>query len=402
MPTERRLAAILAADVVGYSRLMGVDEVGTLQAVKAMRGAVLEPLIGGHRGRIVKTTGDGFLVEFASVVDAVSCAVAIQRQLDLFPARATASGALTLRIGVNIGDIIIDGADIFGDGVNVASRLESICEPGGVTVSRAVHEQIRDKLAFPFVDLGERMVKNIARPVQVFELSSEAIAGRPMRQEREAERDVMAPPRSPIRPVPAQPAPPPVPQSALPPPLRSAEPEADDDEGDEVSPRSTLKVWRRRLILIAVAVFVLSRIGPVRHAVYQFVAWVETKRADSVPAKPVPAKPAPANPTATRPASLSPPPAAPSQGANPPAANPPAVNPVAPNPPVANPAPASQPPVTPSAGSEAPPSQAPGKPGQLAPLPPPILVPSTPGNPPDTAEAPDKPLAPPIELHPQD
>src|SRR5882757_8758663 len=159
---------------------MGADEMGTLRALKAMRGDVLDPTIAAHRGRIVKTTGDGMLVEFASVVDAVSCAVAIQRGLRRAGAQAAPGGSLTLRIGVNIGDIIIDGEDIFGDGVNLASRLETICEPGGITVSRAVHEQVRDKLAFPFVDLGEKLVKNIARPVQVFGLGANAIAGRPM------------------------------------------------------------------------------------------------------------------------------------------------------------------------------------------------------------------------------
>src|SRR5580700_6170110 len=137
LPAERRLAAILAADVVGYSRLMGQDEIGALRALKAMRGDVLDPLIASRRGRIVKTTGDGVLAEFSSVVDAVICAVAVQREMLLLPARLPSRTALTLRIGVNIGDIIIDGEDIFGDGVNLAARLESICEPGGGTISRA-------------------------------------------------------------------------------------------------------------------------------------------------------------------------------------------------------------------------------------------------------------------------
>ena len=182
VPTERRLAAILAADVVGYSRLMGADEIGTLRALKSLRRDLLDPAISGHRGRIVKTTGDGLLVEFASVVDAVVCAAAIQHDLASWPALGRTEDRLTLRIGVNIGDIIIDGADIFGDGVNLASRLEAICEPGGVTFSRAVHEQVRDKLAFPFTDLGEHNVKNIARPVQVFGIGADAIGamGRPV------------------------------------------------------------------------------------------------------------------------------------------------------------------------------------------------------------------------------
>src|SRR5271170_4240752 len=136
-PVERRLAAILAADVAGYSRLMGVDEVGTLRALKAHRKELVDPAITLHRGRIVKTTGDGMLVEFASVIDAVGCAVAVQRAMVSRNAGVAVDGRIIFRIGINVGDIIIDGDDIFGDGVNVAARLETLCEPGGLCISRS-------------------------------------------------------------------------------------------------------------------------------------------------------------------------------------------------------------------------------------------------------------------------
>ena len=164
---ERRLAAILAADVAGYSRLMGADEEGTLAALKAIRRELADPRIKEHRGRIVKTTGDGLLLEFASVVDAVRCAVEVQREMaerntDVLPDRR-----IELRMGINVGDIIGDGRDIYGDGVNVAARLEALAEPGGICVSRVVRDQVRDKLSFSFEDLGEHQVKNIARPIRV-------------------------------------------------------------------------------------------------------------------------------------------------------------------------------------------------------------------------------------------
>src|SRR6516164_4483852 len=134
---ERRLAAILAADIAGYSRLMGADEVGTLAALKAHRREIVDPAIAAHRGRIVKTTGDGILVEFASAVDAVTCAVAVQDKMT----NQTAEGPrIQFRVGINVGDIIIDGDDIFGDGVNVAARLEGIAEPGGICVSAAAYD----------------------------------------------------------------------------------------------------------------------------------------------------------------------------------------------------------------------------------------------------------------------
>jgi class 3 adenylate cyclase len=174
--TERRLAAILAADVVGYSRLMGKNEEGTLFALKAVRREVTDPKIDEHRGRIVKTTGDGLLVEFASIVDAVRCAVAIQREMKWRCELTPAEDPIVLRIGINLGDIIIDEADIFGDGVNVAARLEGLADPGGICVSRIVRDPVRDKLGFGFEDLGQRQVKNIARPVHVFRIPLDAHA----------------------------------------------------------------------------------------------------------------------------------------------------------------------------------------------------------------------------------
>jgi TolB-like protein/class 3 adenylate cyclase len=165
---ERRLAAILAADVAGYSRLMGADEEGTLAALKVIRRELSDPKIAEHRGRIVKTTGDGLLVEFASVVDAMRCAVDMQRAMAERNAILPANKRIEFRAGINLGDIIIDGGDIFGDGVNVAARLEALAEPGGICVSRVVHDQVRDKLDIAFNDLGEQQVKNIARPVHVF------------------------------------------------------------------------------------------------------------------------------------------------------------------------------------------------------------------------------------------
>src|SRR5712691_8046235 len=164
---ERRLAAILAADVVGYSRLMGANEEATLAELKRHRRELVDPKITEHRGRIVKTTGDGILVEFASVVDAVRCAVDIQREMADRNAGVPAERRIEFRIGLNVGDIIIDDKDIYGDGVNIAARLEALAEPGGICASRVVRDQVRDKLAFAFEDMGEQQVKNIARPVRV-------------------------------------------------------------------------------------------------------------------------------------------------------------------------------------------------------------------------------------------
>jgi class 3 adenylate cyclase/pimeloyl-ACP methyl ester carboxylesterase len=176
---QRRLAAILAADVAGYSRLMGADEVGTLARLKAHRRELVDPQLATHRGRMVKTTGDGALVEFASVVDAVACAVAIQRGMGARNASLPEDKRIVFRIGINLGDIIIDGDDIFGDGVNIAARLEALCEPGGLCISRAANDQIRDKLSLAFADLGEQTVKNISRAVGVFGLGSKDIEALP-------------------------------------------------------------------------------------------------------------------------------------------------------------------------------------------------------------------------------
>src|SRR6266850_2930833 len=169
-PVERRLAAILAADVAGYSRRIGEDEEGTLAALKAIRRELGDPKIKEHRGRIVKTTGDGLLVEFASVVDAVRCAVDVQREMAERNAGVPADNRIEFRMGINLGDIIIDEGDIFGDGVNVAARLETLAEPGGICVSRVVRDQVRDKLDLSFEDRGEQQVKNIARPVHVYRI----------------------------------------------------------------------------------------------------------------------------------------------------------------------------------------------------------------------------------------
>jgi adenylate cyclase len=169
IPVQRRLAAILAADIAGYSRLMGADEVGTLAALKAHRREIIDPAIAQHHGRIVKTTGDGMLVEFASAVDAVACAVAIQEKM----ADQTGEGPrIQFRVGINIGDIIIDGDDIFGDGVNLAARVENECEPGGVWLSDDAYRQVRGKTSLAFDDLGERSLKNIDRPVRLYAVRS--------------------------------------------------------------------------------------------------------------------------------------------------------------------------------------------------------------------------------------
>jgi class 3 adenylate cyclase/pimeloyl-ACP methyl ester carboxylesterase len=176
---ERRLAAILAADVAGYSRLMGSDEVATVQALKAHRRELVDPNIARHHGRIVKTTGDGMLVEFASIVDAVGCAVSIQRGMVDRNKSVSDERQIVFRIGINVGDIIIDGDDIFGDGVNVAARLEALCEPGGLCISRGANEQIRDKLSLAFADQGEQTLKNIARSIGVFGLTAQDIAALP-------------------------------------------------------------------------------------------------------------------------------------------------------------------------------------------------------------------------------
>ena len=165
---ERRLAAILAADVVGYSRLMSLDEEGTLVALKAYRREVIDPKIAQHRGRIVKTTGDGALAEFASAVDATRCAIDIQGAMAERNVSVPAERRVELRIGVNVGDIIIENGDIFGDGVNIAARLESIAEPSGISISEDAWRQVQGKVTANFVDTGVQSLKNIARPVRVY------------------------------------------------------------------------------------------------------------------------------------------------------------------------------------------------------------------------------------------
>src|SRR5690349_12487688 len=170
----RRLAAILAADVAGYSRLMGRDERGTLERLKAHRREVVEPLVAEYRGRVVNWAGDGALCEFPSVVEAVACAVAIQEGVAGREPDRPAAERLRFRIGVNVGDVIAEGGDIYGDGVNVAARLQALAEPGGVCVSGKVREEVRGKLDLGFEDLGERPLKNIARPVRAWRVAGAA------------------------------------------------------------------------------------------------------------------------------------------------------------------------------------------------------------------------------------
>ena len=185
MTVTRRLAAIVAADVAGYSRLMRADEEGTLERLKALRRELLDPTIAEHRGRIVgsgpgtKTTGDGMLVEFASVVDAVRCAVAVQQAMPERDTGVAADDRIELRIGINLGDVIVEGDDLYGDGVNIAARLEALAEPGGICISRVVREQVRDKVPYSFEDMGEQSVKNIARPVRAYAMSPAALASLP-------------------------------------------------------------------------------------------------------------------------------------------------------------------------------------------------------------------------------
>ena len=165
---QRRLAAILSADVVGYSRLMGIDEAGTLARLKAMRRDFFDPLIAAHSGRIFKLMGDGALVEFASAVDAVTCAIEVQKQVQEHNTGSPEDSRIQFRIGINVGDIIVDGDDIYGDGVNVAARIQALADPGGIYISRGAAEQVRDKVPIKIETRGEQTVKNIARPIEVF------------------------------------------------------------------------------------------------------------------------------------------------------------------------------------------------------------------------------------------
>ena len=168
MGVERRFAAVLAADVVGYSRMMGVDELGTLTILNEYRLELIEPLIAACKGHIVKTTGDGALVEFANALDAVTCAMAVQSKMR--ERQNNVAQLITFRIGINVGDIIVHGGDIFGNCVIVAARIENECEPGGVYLSNSAFEQVRGKVSFSFDDLGERSLKNIDQPVRLFAL----------------------------------------------------------------------------------------------------------------------------------------------------------------------------------------------------------------------------------------
>jgi adenylate cyclase len=171
---ERRLAAIMAADVAGYSRLMGVDEEDTLRRLNAHRGQLVDPKVIEHGGRIVKTTGDGLLVP--SVVNAVRCAAEIQRAMVDRNSEMTEDRRITFRVGINLGDIIVEDDDIFGDGVNIAARLEALAEPGGICISGTVYDHIGDRLPYAFDDMGEQSVKNIARPVRAFAMSAAVVA----------------------------------------------------------------------------------------------------------------------------------------------------------------------------------------------------------------------------------
>src|SRR5438128_7216093 len=193
MSQTRRLAAILAADVAGYSRLMGADEEGTLERLKALRRELVDSKIAEHHGRIVKTTGDGLLVEFASVVDAVRCAVAVQQAMPERNTGVAADNRIELRIGINLGDVIVEGDDLYGDGVNIAARIEALADAGGVFVSNTVHDHVRDRLPFVFEDLGEQQVKNIARPVRVYRV-------------RDAAAKSPTAPASPVLPLPDKPS----------------------------------------------------------------------------------------------------------------------------------------------------------------------------------------------------
>lgn len=166
--TQRRLVAILVADIVGYSRLMQLDEAGTLAALKSRRSEILQPVVATHRGRIFKLMGDGVLVEFASAVDAVDCAVDLQERMAGANATIARDRWIVLRIGINLGDVIVEGGDLYGDGINVAARLEALAEPGGICISDDAHRQVRDKLNFAFEDIGEHHLKNIARALRVF------------------------------------------------------------------------------------------------------------------------------------------------------------------------------------------------------------------------------------------
>jgi adenylate cyclase len=168
---QRRLAAVVAADIAGYSRLTGADEEGTLERLRTLRRELIDPAVIEHHGRIVKTTGDGFLIEFASVVDAVRCAIAVQRGMARRNTEVSVEKRILFRVGINLSDVVAEGDDLLGDGVNVAARLEGIAEPGGICLSRAAYDQTRGKIDLAVKDLGEQRLKNIAEPIQVYSVS---------------------------------------------------------------------------------------------------------------------------------------------------------------------------------------------------------------------------------------
>src|SRR5437764_12774296 len=186
---ERRLTAIVAADVVGYSRLMGANEAGTLAALKALQTDFIDGKIAQHHGRIVKQTGDGMLVEFPSVVNAVACAAEVQRGMRDRNADVPQESRIEFRIGVNLGDVIVEGEDIFGDGVNVAARLESIAKPGGIMISGSVREHVGDRLDLAFEDMGEQNLKNIERPIRVYSVALNKPAARDTKDAVPAQRE---------------------------------------------------------------------------------------------------------------------------------------------------------------------------------------------------------------------
>ena len=168
---QRRLAAILAADVVGYTRLMEADEAGTVAALKARRKQVLQPLVATHQGRIFKVTGDGVLDEFSSAVNAVQCAVDLQQAMGIANSDQPKDRHIVLRIGVNLGDVMVEGSDLYGEGVNIAARLEAIAEPGGILISGTAHEHVRTKVKVGFEELGTQTLKNIAQPVRLYRVT---------------------------------------------------------------------------------------------------------------------------------------------------------------------------------------------------------------------------------------
>jgi adenylate cyclase len=191
---ERRLTAILAADVVGYSRLMGANESGTLAALKSVHSDVINGKIAEHQGRVVKLTGDGMLVEFPSVVNAVACATEIQRSIRDRNRALPQESRIEFRIGVNVGDVIVEGDDIFGDGVNVAARLESIAAPGGITISGPVRDHLGNRLDLTFEDMGEQTLKNIERPIRVYRVLVDGAAAQSGNQEEASQPEQLQKP----------------------------------------------------------------------------------------------------------------------------------------------------------------------------------------------------------------